>query len=446
MGSVFSSTKAVLLEQYKIICGLPFVNIVVRIFVEHPLLFVVRKYTLSFYLLKQQQPVEMHSSYAVAPNQTHYFTSLGMRNSVIQNQIDIENINYENALTESEDYGKMDNPGQPDDETFTNKIVDGIDFNLVLRTIPNKFRREASENLEVNGVIDTISSKIIPRWDDKQRSEAVKKVLGDDGEGIYAKILLNIFKVNEHIECTRSHKSFIEKTFHRFKAVFPHLQEKSILAHDQSKLGPSCSLLRHHLPCQDHHHQSLLSTGRRPRLRAVEVKVHRFPQLPHPALHLRCRVRLPRLGDAHQDHENASSPIGAVRYSCPTHRRPLRPLGTHLQRGEVARHRPSRGLQHVAVRRLRGHGHPHHAAQAFLHPPSLPSHLLVGTSTVFPVLPEGVPASHLKVHPLRLAGRPGGRHVRAGCGQHQGAARHHGRVPERAAGGVDRVDQQVVAS
>jgi len=201
------------------------------------LLFVVRKYTLSFYLLKQQQPVEMHSSYAVAPNQTHYFTSLGMRNSVIQNQIDIENINYENALTESEDHGKMDDPGQPDDETFTNKIVDGIDFNLVLGTIPRKFRREASENLEVNGVIDTISSKIIPRWDDKQRSEAVKEVLGDDGEGIYAKILLNIFKVNEHIECTRSHKSFIEKTFHRFKTVFPHLQEKSILAHDQSKLS-----------------------------------------------------------------------------------------------------------------------------------------------------------------------------------------------------------------
>jgi len=206
---------------------------VVRIFVEHPLLFVVRKYTLSFYLLKQQQPVEMHSSYAVAPNQTHYFTSLGMRNSVIQNQIDIENINYENALTESENHGKMDDPGQP---TFTNKIVDGIDLNLVLRTIPRKFRKEASENLEVNGVIDTISSKIIPRWDDKQRSEAVKEVLGDDGEGIYAKILLNIFKVNEHIECTRSHKSFIEKTFHRFKTVFPHLQEKSILAHDQSKL------------------------------------------------------------------------------------------------------------------------------------------------------------------------------------------------------------------
>jgi len=211
---------------------------VVRIFVEHPLLFVVRKYTLSFYLLKQQQPVEMHSSYAVAPNQTHYFTSLGMRNSVIQNQMNIEkiDISYENAITKPEDCGKMDDLGKPDDETFTNKIVDGIDFNLVLRTIPNKFRREASENLEVNGVIDTISSKIIPRWDDKQRSEAVKEVLGDDGEGIYAKILLNIFKVNEHIECTRSHKSFIEKTFHRFKTVFPHLQEKSILAHDQSKL------------------------------------------------------------------------------------------------------------------------------------------------------------------------------------------------------------------
>jgi len=184
----------------------------------------------------------MHLSYAGTPNHTQFLTTVAMTNMVIENEKNIENMcenienNYEqNTITE--DYEKMEDPGQPDDEKFTDRIVDGIDFNLVLRTIPRKFRREASEYLEVNGAVDTISSKIIPLWDDKQRSEAVKEVLGDSDEGIYAKILINIFKVDEHIECTRSHKSFIEKTFHRFKTVFPHLQEKSILAHDRSKLS-----------------------------------------------------------------------------------------------------------------------------------------------------------------------------------------------------------------
>jgi len=229
----------------------------------------------------------MHLSYAGTPNHTHFLTTVAMTNVVIENEKNIENIcenienNYEQN-TISEDYEEMVDPGQPDDERFTDRIVDGIDFDLVLRTIPRKFRREASEYLDVNGAIDTISSKIIPCWDDKQRSEAVKEVLGDGVEGIHAKILINIFKVNEHIECTRSHKSFIEKTFHRFKTLFPHLQEKSILAHDGSKLsfieivgytdrwtwGRNSPLweeaLAHHYSHNPHHPQHLLGSRMTP--------------------------------------------------------------------------------------------------------------------------------------------------------------------------------------
>jgi len=205
---------------------------------------------------------------------------------VIEKEKDIENIceniehNYETTI--NADCEKLKNPEQPVDETFTDKIVDGIDFNLVLKTIRRKFRREAAEYFEVNGAIDTISSKIIPHWDDEQRSEAVKEVLEDGDKGIYSKILINIFKVNEHLEVTRSHKSFIEKTFHRFKSIFPHLQEKSILAHDQSKLsfieivgytdrwtwGRDSPLwqeaLAHHYHHNPHHPQHLLGSRMTP--------------------------------------------------------------------------------------------------------------------------------------------------------------------------------------
>merc|ERR1711872_114399 len=88
----------------------------------------------------------------------------------------------------------MADPGQHDDELYTHIIVDGIDFNRVLKTIPRILRQDAAEYLETNGVIDTISSKIIPSWDDNTQSEALRQVLGDK-VGIYAIILINMFKV-----------------------------------------------------------------------------------------------------------------------------------------------------------------------------------------------------------------------------------------------------------
>jgi len=209
-------------------------------------------------------------------------TCLKMTNIIIENEKDTEKDNcdiiYEKKVIGSKDSEKTADPGQHDDELYTHIIVDGIDFNRVLKTIPRKLRQDAAEYLETNGVIDTISSKIIPYWDDNTRSEALRQVLGDRGTdvGIYAIILINIFKVEEHIECTRNHKRFIEKTFHRFKTLFPHLQEKSILAHDQSKLsfieivgytdrwtwGRDSSLwteaLAHHYKHNPHHPQHLL--------------------------------------------------------------------------------------------------------------------------------------------------------------------------------------------
>jgi len=121
-----------------------------------------------------------------------------------------------------------------------------------------------------------LSTKIIPLWNQEKRAEAVQQILTPNQDGTYAEILIKLFKINEHIECTRIHKQFIEKTFYRFRNVFKNLQEETILAHDQSKLsfidivgytdrwtwGRSSSLweeaLAHHYGHNPHHPQHVL--------------------------------------------------------------------------------------------------------------------------------------------------------------------------------------------
>jgi hypothetical protein len=170
-----------------------------------------------------------------------------MTNITIEKEDDIENVcehlktSYPKmARSQSNSIDEDDNEREePGDETDREIIIDGIPFTSILETIPRNYRAEASEYYQLHGIIATLSSCIIPRWDDTQRHEAVHQVLGGGpgDAGIYSDILIKLFKVDEHIECTRSHKRFIEKTFHRFRTLFKHLQEKSILVHDNSKLS-----------------------------------------------------------------------------------------------------------------------------------------------------------------------------------------------------------------
>lgn len=130
-----------------------------------------------------------------------------------------------------------EDPGQPKKSEDCENIIQGILFSSIMETIPRKFRSDASEYFRDNDIAATLSTKIIPHWNQEQRIEAVNQVLTGSESGIYANILVKLFNINEHIECTRSHKRFIEKTFYRFQSVFKNLQEKTILAHDQSKLS-----------------------------------------------------------------------------------------------------------------------------------------------------------------------------------------------------------------
>jgi len=170
-----------------------------------------------------------------------------MTNITIEKEDDIENIcehlktSYQKmASTYSDSIDEDDNEtGEAHDETDGDIIIDGIPFKSILETIPRKYRGEASKYYHAHGIIATLSSCILPRWDQTQRHEAVRQVLGGEARdaGIYSDILIKLFKVDEHIEYSRNHKRFIEKTFYRFKTVFKHLQEKSILVHDDSKFS-----------------------------------------------------------------------------------------------------------------------------------------------------------------------------------------------------------------
>lgn len=158
----------------------------------------------------------------------------------------VENEQNADKIGESEAKSNENNPtvnyiGEDDDieldnEENTENVIQGIHFNTILETLPGEFRLDASEYFLDHNIAETLSTKIIPHWNQEQRAEAVQQVLAGNQNGTYAEILIKLFKINEHIDCTRSHKQFIEKTFYRFKSVFKNLQEKTILAHDQSKL------------------------------------------------------------------------------------------------------------------------------------------------------------------------------------------------------------------
>eukprot|EP00092_Neocalanus_flemingeri_P075615 GFUD01093693.1.p1 GENE.GFUD01093693.1~~GFUD01093693.1.p1 ORF type:complete len:288 (-),score=48.87 GFUD01093693.1:115-957(-) len=189
----------------------------------------------------------------------------------------------DNALSIEKDISESEEgPRQLKRRADCDIFIQGVSFILILETISRKFRSDASEYFHNTDIADTLSTKIIPHWSKEQRSEAVGQVLSASDSGIYANILVKLFKINEHVECTRSHKQFIEKTFHRFRSVFKHLQAKTILAHDQSKLsfielvgytdrwvwGRNSQLweqaLAHHYEHNSHHPQHVLGVRMTP--------------------------------------------------------------------------------------------------------------------------------------------------------------------------------------
>ena len=145
-----------------------------------------------------------------------------------------EGIRNDNNCANSID--KLDDVDECPETSDKEDSMENIHFHTISETIPEEFRLDASDYFLNHDIAETLSTKIIPHWNQEQRAEAIQQVLAGDHAGSYAEILIKLFKVKEHIDCTRSHKQFIEKTFYRFQSVFKHLEEKTILAHDQSKL------------------------------------------------------------------------------------------------------------------------------------------------------------------------------------------------------------------
>ena len=125
-------------------------------------------------------------------------------------------------------------------------------LSLLLSTVCTEYQGKVRETVGQTGVLAAISDVVVHCWDEKQRLRAVQEILGEDsediwedrtkkddeifvGDGVYRKILVDIFHVDKHLKDVRSHKTFIMKTFKRFKTSFPDVSLKQIEKHDNSK-------------------------------------------------------------------------------------------------------------------------------------------------------------------------------------------------------------------
>jgi len=152
--------------------------------------------------------------------------------------VQMKSISKENAKSRDKNVNEAEeDPGQHEMRETSETLIQGISPNIILDTIPEKLRLKVSECLYNQNIVEILSTNIFPHWDESQRCQAVEQVLNDDTSGVYWSILVKLFKINETIQVTRSHKKYIEKTFYRFRSIWKHLQESSVLAHDQSKFS-----------------------------------------------------------------------------------------------------------------------------------------------------------------------------------------------------------------
>ena len=68
-----------------------------------------------------------------------------------------------------------------------------------------------------------------------QKQQAEAEILSEEIEMFYGILLIDIFKINQTIAMTKSHRKFIRKSYERFSQFFPHVTDQQITEHDLSK-------------------------------------------------------------------------------------------------------------------------------------------------------------------------------------------------------------------
>jgi len=156
------------------------------------------------------------------------------------------------------------------------EYVDSVDEDIViiiLSSVLQNYHEKIREHIKEHGIIATISDKVINLWTEDQKDEAMKQIFDSNSEGVYRKILVDMFKVDKTMEVTETHQKYIRKAFQRSHHFFPNVTEIQILQHDSSKysflelVGYTCrwvwgmesplweEALAHHYSNNPHHPQ-----------------------------------------------------------------------------------------------------------------------------------------------------------------------------------------------
>ena len=108
-----------------------------------------------------------------------------MANILVENEQNVENIGESELIRNNNKCAKSidkdddieDSPENSEKEENMENIIQGINFDTILETIPGEFRLDASEYFLTHDIAETLSTKIIPYWNQEQRAEALQQVL-----------------------------------------------------------------------------------------------------------------------------------------------------------------------------------------------------------------------------------------------------------------------------
>ena len=122
-------------------------------------------------------------------------------------------------------------------QLFFREDSKGIVMEHVTSVLKETMERESREGNNSTIIIETLIEYFFSKLSDKQKREAEAELLAEGNENgmFYERLLIDIFKINETIAKTKSHRKFIRKSYERFSEFFPQITDQQIAQHDLSK-------------------------------------------------------------------------------------------------------------------------------------------------------------------------------------------------------------------
>ena len=110
-----------------------------------------------------------------------------------------------------------------------------IVMKYVISVLKEAMERESEEGKKSTMIIETLIEHFLYKLSIDQKLEAEAELLSETKGMFYGSLLIDIFKIDETIDKTRSHRRFIRKSYERFSQFFPNVSDHQIAQHDMSK-------------------------------------------------------------------------------------------------------------------------------------------------------------------------------------------------------------------